>query len=60
METCGSVALILICPLSMKSWYEAQSVEYHINWEIYTPYAHAGFAGMLLHNNTGYGKSVTV
>jgi hypothetical protein len=28
----------LVSSLSLKSWYEAQSVEYNVNWEIYTPY----------------------
>jgi hypothetical protein len=38
-----------VSSLSMKSWYEAQSVECNVNWEIYTLYA--GVAGMLLHIN---------
>ena len=36
-------------PLLRKSWYEIQTREYRINWEIYTPYA--GAAGMLLLRN---------
>ena len=36
-------------PLSRKSWYEPQVLEYLINWEYYT--LHAGVVGMLLHNN---------
>jgi hypothetical protein len=40
--------LILVStnPLSKKYRYEPLSLEYRINWEIYTPYA--GTAGMLL------------
>jgi hypothetical protein len=41
-------------PLSKKSWYEPQALEYSINWEIYTPYA--GAAGMLLHINGKFTK----
>ena len=43
--------LILVStnPLSKKYRYEPLSLEYRINWEIYTPYA--GAAGILLHIN---------
>jgi hypothetical protein len=36
-------------PLSRKSLWEPQALEYRNNWEIYTPYA--GAAGVLLHMN---------
>ena len=36
-------------PLSRKSWYAPQALDYRINWEIYTPYA--GAAVMVLHMN---------
>ena len=38
-------------PISRKSWFEPQALEYRINWVIckYTPYV--SFAGMLLHIN---------
>ena len=42
--------------LSRKSWYEAQALEYQINWEIYTPYT--GTAGMLLHINDKFIKGI--
>jgi hypothetical protein len=48
-KTWFSSFLVSSNPLSRKSWWERQALEYRINWEIYTPYA--GAAGLLLHIN---------
>ena len=46
--------LVSTYPLSRKSWYEPQTLEYRINWKMYTPYADA--AGMLLNGKFTIGK----